>query len=207
MVQAPEQMEAIRSILGAADLAISSISAVKRKGRQFRFNLTTGEPDSTISPESEFLLPLFHHQVADHKAEFSYEDESQGTQKLFALAGPLVDIIRKGKTLVIDELDRSLHPLLVRQIIKTFQDPIRNTTGAQLIFSTHDATLLDSDLLRRDQIWLVEKRPNQSSELVPLIEFSPRKGEALENRYLSGSYGGIPILRERLLVGSTRGEE
>jgi len=134
-------------------------------------------------------------------------DESQGTQKLFSLAGPLLDIIKNGKVLVIDELDRSLHPLLVRQIVRTFQDPVQNERGAQLIFSTHDTTLLDSQFLRRDQVWLTEKRRNQSSELVPLTEFSPRKGEALEKGYLSGRYGGVPVLDDYLAAGSHSGKK
>jgi hypothetical protein len=207
MVQSPEGMQAIRSIMGAADIAISSISAVKKKSmlQQIKLDLATGRTDTTSEP-GEMLLPFFRHEASDNSAEFAYDDESQGTQKLFALAGPLLDIIKNGKTLVIDELDRSLHPLLVRQIIRTFQDPELNTTGAQLVFSTHDTTLLDTDLLRRDQIWLIEKRADQSSELIPLTEFSPRKGEALEKGYLSGRYGGIPILHDRLLTRSARGQ-
>lgn len=207
MVQNPEGMEAIRSIMGAADIAIASISAVKKKSvlQQIKFDLATGRADTTTEP-GEMLFPMFRHRASENAADFAYDDESQGTQKLFALAGPLLDIIKNGKTLVIDELDRSLHPLLVRQIIRTFHDPVLNKSGAQLIFSTHDTTLLDAELLRRDQIWLIEKRADQSSELVPLTEFSPRKGEALEKGYLSGRYGGIPILRERLLAETARGE-
>src|SRR5439155_9785576 len=108
--------------------------------------------------EIDLLVPAFRHQAGDVSADFDYFDESQGTQKLFSLAGPLLDIIKNGKVLVIDELDRSLHPLLVRQIVRTFQDPVQNERGAQLIFSTHDTTLLDSQFLRRDPVWLTEKR-------------------------------------------------
>jgi len=207
MVQTPEGMKAVRSMLGAADIAISSISAVRQKSvmSQFRVDLATGRAE-TISQPGEMMVPRFRHQGAETSADFAYEEESQGTQKLFSLAGPLLDIIRNGKTLVIDELDRSLHPLLVRQIVRTFQDPELNRAGAQIIFSTHDTTLLDNELLRRDQIWLAEKQADQSSELIPLSDFSPRKGEALEKGYLSGRYGGVPILRDHLLTGSASGE-
>jgi AAA15 family ATPase/GTPase len=114
----------------------------------------------------------------------------------FALSGPLLDIIDKGKVLVIDELDRSLHPLLVRHIIKAFHDPETSRNGAQLLFSTHDTSLLDASFLRRDQIWLTEKNADQSSTLLPLTEFSPRKGEALEKGYLGGRYGAAGPLRD-----------
>jgi AAA15 family ATPase/GTPase len=208
MVQTPEGQKAIKSIMSAADIAISSISAVRQKSvlQEMTFDLATGKSD-TRRQEGEMLVPHFRHQGINASADFGLHDESQGTQKLFALAGPLLDIIKNGKTLVIDELDRSLHPLLVRRIINVFQDPKLNERGAQLIFSTHDTTLLDGELLRRDQIWLTEKRSDQSSELVPLTEFSPRKGEALEKGYLSGRYGGVPILRDRLLPGRSRGEK
>ncbi len=208
LVQTPDGQSAVRSLISSADIAITSISAVRRKGflQQFKFDLATGKSESQSQP-GDVLMPTFRHQAGKVSADFEYHDESQGTQKLFSLAGPLLDIIRNGKILVIDELDSSLHPLLVRQIVSTFQDPVQNQKGAQLIFSTHDATLLDGHLLRRDQVWLTEKRRDQSTELVPLTEFSPRKGEALEKGYLSGRYGGVPVLDSSLSAGSLRGKK
>ncbi|ODT24699.1 ATP-binding protein [Hyphomicrobium sp. CS1BSMeth3] len=206
MVQEAEGELAIRSMMGSADLAIASIGAEKRKGFQqmFQFDLATGRANSKRE-EGELLFPIFEHRAGKTTAKFEYADESQGTQKLFSLAGPILDILKHGKVLVIDELDRSLHPLLVRQIVNTFHDPEQNKRGAQLVFTTHDTSLLDGHLLRRDQIWLAEKQQDQSSALVPLTEFAPRKGEALEKGYLSGRYGGVPILAERLAAGGQRG--
>jgi hypothetical protein len=208
LVQSPEGQEAVKSIMTAADIAIAGVSAVRQKGftQELTFDFATGKSDMRRQ-EGEILMPQFRHQGANTSADFMYQDESQGTQKLFSLAGPLLDIVKNGKVMVIDELDRSLHPLLVRQIVNAFQDPKLNERGAQLIFSTHDTTLLDSELLRRDQIWLVEKDREQSSSLVSLTEFSPRKGEALEKNYLSGRYGGVPILGDHLLPRRSRGEE
>lgn len=200
-VQSPEGNRSIVGLMLAADIAIASISAVRQKSLQHKFTYDefTGQSDARAE-ERELLFPRFTHQVGSIKADFDFFDESQGTQKLFTLAGPLFDIIENGKVLVIDELERSLHPLLVRQIIKTFHDPELNRHGAQLVFSTHDTSLLDSSFLRRDQIWLTEKNAEQSSTLMPLTAFSPRKGEALEKGYLGGRYGGVPIL-ENTLVG------
>lgn len=208
MVRQPEGEGAIRSMMTAADIAISEIRAVAKKGfiQQIKLDMATGSSEASRE-ESDILVPEFTHKAGSMSANFDFMDESQGTQKLFALAGPLLDIIKNGKILVIDELDRSLHPLLVRQIINTFQDPVLNERGAQLFFTTHDTSLLDNELLRRDQIWLTEKNADQSSSLVPLIQFSPRKGEALERGYLSGRYGGVPILNQRLIARSPRGKK
>lgn len=104
---------------------------------------------------------------------------------------------------MIDELDTSLHTLLVRELVHLFHQPDINTGGAQLIFTTHDTSLLDApNLLRRDQIWFVEKDQDQASTLVSLSEFSPRKNEALERGYLIGRYGGIPFLNQSLGLNS-----
>lgn len=190
----------VTKLLNAADIAISGIATEKRKGRQRQIpvNLLPDEFE-TRSEEVELLQPVFEHTVGPQRAIFGLADESLGTQKLFALAGPLLDVLSKGTLLVIDEMDRSLHPLLVRQLMETFQNPEINRHGAQLIFSTHDTSLLDTTLLRRDQIWFVEKDASQRARLVPLSDFSPRAKEALEKGYLSGRYGGIPILDTRLV--------
>ena len=112
------------------------------------------------------------------------------------MAAPVIEILQKGLILIVDELDSSLHPLLVRHLIRLFNNSEDNMHGAQLIVTTHDTTLLDSTLLRRDQIWFVEKNLEQASELFPLSDFSPRSNEALEKGYLSGRYGGLPMLCE-----------
>jgi uncharacterized protein len=207
MIEAEKSREAIRAMLTAADFGIADIAAKKQKGIQqsFQVNLTTGESES-VRVERDVLVPKFQHEARGVTAEFDYHDESQGTQKLYALAGPILDIIDKGYLLVIDELESSLHPLLVRQIVTTFNDPAINTKGAQLIFSTHDSSLLDARLLRRDQIWFAEKDESQSSTLTPLSDFSARKDEAFEKGYLSGRYGGVPVLESRLLPTRAHGK-
>jgi AAA15 family ATPase/GTPase len=111
------------------------------------------------------------------------------------LAGVLFEILRNGCVMFVDELDRSLHALLVQELVGMFQNSNRNPGGAQLIFTTHDTSLLSANLLRRDQIWLVDKDADQASKVYPLTEFAPRKNEALERGYLYGRYGAIPILK------------
>ena len=96
--------------------------------------------------------------------------------------------------LAVDELDASLHPTLVQTLIRMFHDPSINRNNAQLICNTHDTTLLDAAIFRRDQVWFVEKDRAGASHLYPLLEFSPRKDEALERGYLQGRYGAVPFV-------------
>ena len=205
MIATPEGHRRITSMLAAADIAISSIStkATKAYAQQLSIDVATGRTSSQLE-ETELQVPTFQHRAGGITADFEFSDESQGTQKLFSLSGHLFDVLERGGLLAIDELDRSLHPLLVRRIIETFHDPVLNSKGAQLLFTTHDTSLLDHKLLRRDQIWFTEKQADQSSGLVPLSDFSPRKGEAFEHGYLTGRYGGVPILANHLVSESGR---
>ncbi len=131
----------------------------------------------------------------------SINSESTGTQSLFMLAGPLFQALKTGQCLVIDEINTSLHPIVVQHLISLFSDPELNARRAQLIFTSHDVSVLRDDLLRRDQIWLIEN-DGYSAEIVALSDYSPRRGEALERGYLSGRYGGVPILSSDFLRGN-----
>lgn len=124
-------------------------------------------------------------------------EESKGVQKLFEIGGPLFDIILKGKILIFDELETSLHPLLARKIIELFTNKKFNRKGAQLLFTTHDTNLLDLSFLRRDQIWITEKgkETNYSTKLVCLSQIKGiRKDENIRKGFLQGKYTKIPFL-------------
>ena len=131
------------------------------------------------------------------------EAESLGTQTLFALAGPVIRAIANGDTLLVDEIDASLHPRLTCEIICLFKDPEENPRQAQLIFTSHDTTLLggllDDAGLGRDEVWFTEKKADGATVLYPLTDFSPRKTENLERGYLQGRYGAVPYLDRRFL--------
>jgi len=143
-------------------------------------------------PDIQFI----HKTNSGESVPFPFFDESDGTKKLFAYAGPWLDVLAKGRILFCDELDTSLHPLMVRFLIGLIQNPEINKHNAQLIFTTHDTSVLDTDLFRRDQVWFVEKDREQASRLYPLSDFKPRKGEALEKGYLNGRYGALPFIGE-----------
>lgn len=137
------------------------------------------------------------HQGNDGKPVlFELEDESDGTQKLFAFAGPWIDALANGYVLFIDELHDNLHPRLVQFLVQLFHNQTTNPYNAQLIFTTHETSILNQEVFRRDQIWFCEKGQQQDSTLYPLTDFSPRKGrENLELAYLSGRYGALPFIR------------
>lgn len=141
----------------------------------------------------------FVHEVDGKQFTMPSELESDGTNKVFALAGPWLDVLENGRVIVVDELNNSLHPMMVRFLVKLFHNPTVNQSGAQLIMTTHDTTLMDKDVLRRDQIWFVEKDRCKCSRIYPLTEFSPRNKEALEKGYLQGRYGAIPYIGELVM--------
>jgi AAA15 family ATPase/GTPase len=201
MLKQEAQRKAICDFLRAADISIADIEVATKQAmvHSIRFDLATGKREEDAGEQAVDEVK-FHHVTEQGKAVFDLMDESNGTRNLLFLAGPVLDILSKGLTLVVDELDTSLHTLLVQALVRLFHRPDANTGGAQLVFTTHDTSLLDAyGLFRRDQIWFVEKKPNQSSALYPLIDFSPRKNEALERGYLQGRYGALPFLRSQVL--------
>lgn len=185
----------IREFLSAADISIADVQAVPRKGMQAQWVMGASGLQ-TSQEEREFLMPVFEHSAPNGSAKFELHDESEGTQRLYGLIAPVLECLRDGRVLVVDELDSSLHTLLVRRLITMFQTPELNPRGAQLIFSTHDTSLLDRTLFRRDQIWFTEKDADQATRLYPLTDFSPRKQEAWERGYLTGRYGAVPFFGE-----------
>jgi AAA15 family ATPase/GTPase len=200
MLKQADEHKNICNFLFAADISIADIDVETRKvpGQAVHFDLVAGNTE-VRSQDMEEHKVRFHHVTENGKAVFDLMDESNGTRNLFFLAGPVLNILSKGLTLVIDELDTSLHTLLVRELVRLFHQPEINTGGAQLIFTTHDTSLLDApDLFRRDQVCFVEKNQDQASSLLSLSEFSPRKNEAIERGYLIGRYGGVPFLNGSL---------
>jgi AAA15 family ATPase/GTPase len=200
MLLRDEGKKAICKFLAAADISIADISVIPKKvsGQIFHFDIAAGKTD-VRNDEREIHELKFHHTTENGEATFDLADESNGTQRLLFLTGPILDILDKGLTLIVDELDNSLHPLLVRRLVELFHTPELNPKGAQLIFTTHDTSLLNNELFRRDQIWFVEKNREQVTKLYPLSDFSPRKNEALERGYLNGRYGALPFFDDLLV--------
>ncbi|CAC9628580.1 hypothetical protein [uncultured Gammaproteobacteria bacterium] len=133
--------------------------------------------------------------IGGNKISFDVNEESKGTRKIFFLVGIWLNALENGCCLVLDELQNSLHPKLVEHLVQMFHNPDINKKGAQLIFVTHETSLLNQEIFRRDQVWFCEKEDN-ATELFSLADFSVRKGaENIEKFYLSGRYGAVPYLR------------
>jgi AAA15 family ATPase/GTPase len=123
------------------------------------------------------------------------DNESEGTQKFFTYSGAIINSLEYGGTLILDEFDARLHPMLTKKIVEMFNSPTINKNGAQLVFVTHDTNLLDNSLLRRDQIYFTEKNKMQETVLYSLADFKGIRNDAsYEKDYINGKYGAIPFL-------------
>lgn len=199
MCEDEEEKLKIIQFMNSADLNIADIQLKKEVfSTQLLPKILSEEIKNQVSHElsgKELTTLRYIHQLTDEAGtiEFEENEESDGTRTLFTLAGPWLDVIKNERVLVVDELDSSLHPLLVHYLIKTLH---MSKSHAQLIFTTHDSTLLSQKLLRRDQVWFTEKDEKNSTKLFPLSDFSPRENEAIEKGYLVGRYGGIPFLKD-----------
>lgn len=180
------------------------------KTLQLGFNgISTHEEKTIISNDmSAYHIEIESvHNLYDKKGNacgqinFPFDEkESSGTRKLFDMSGPIFDTLEKGSTLVIDELDAKMHPLISQQIIRLFNSTRSNPHNAQLIFTTHDTHLLSTKMLRRDQIWFTEKNDAEQTDLYCLTDIvlpdgtKPRNDANYEKNYIAGRYGAIPYI-------------
>ena len=207
-LEAPKDEAGIIALLQAADLGITKIErhpididpeVAARMERALRI-LNGLEEETKSGQEVRFLLHdlvRLYHMGAEGPTPIDPEHESQGTLAWIGMLGPVLDSIRRGSAILVDELDGSLHPHLVQRFIQLFQSRRTNPRCAQLIFNAHDPTILGDTVQRslgRDQIWLTEKNADGATTLYSMAEFQPKAEEALGRRYLQGRYGGVPVL-------------
>ena len=151
--------------------------------------------------ENDLIEVYTKHSVDGYETELNLSDESSGTKKLFGLLPFIAASLLTGTVLIIDELDAKIHPVLLRHIIMMFNDMSINRHKAQLIFTSHDLSTMNSEVFRRDEIWFVAKGNAQNSKLYSLVEFKNEKGESVrkdakfDKQYLEGKYGADPTLR------------
>ena len=155
-----------------------------------------------VKDENDRIDVYTKHMVEGYEAELNLLEESSGTRKLFGLLPFIADSLLTGTSLVIDELDAKIHPVLLRHIIMMFNNMSINKNKAQLIFTSHDLSTMNSEVFRRDEIWFVAKGNAQNSKLYSLVEFKNEKGESVrkdakfDKQYLEGKYGADPYLRK-----------
>jgi len=193
-----QNKQKILEFLQAADLNIADFELEEKKITEHDLpdNLPAEMREDLLGKTQEKLIFLHNVNETKNLIPFPAEYESEGTKRLFMFAGPLMDILENGRVLFIDELDKSLHPSMLRFIVEFIHNPKLNRHNAQIIFTTHDSSILDNSLLRRDQVWFVEKDKEQSTQLYPLTDFKPRQHEALQKGYLEGRYGALPFIGE-----------
>jgi AAA15 family ATPase/GTPase len=197
-----ELKRCILKALAEADLGINDVTASSTlfTYEQLRNHNTKAGQAIFRGDKVEIIEIMTLHKANKSKGDtgaiFDYfSEESDGTMRVFNLIGYFIDALNSGKTLIIDELDIRLHPLLCEYLIKLFYNHSRNKNNAQLIFSTHNINLFDKKIFRRDQIWFTEKNPdNGSSDLYSLTEFSPRNDKNILKGYLAGRYGALPFI-------------
>jgi AAA15 family ATPase/GTPase len=184
-------------------MVIAKSEEVKRLMLQMIQEMDLDIIDFRIEKKDDHRIEVFtKHIVDEYEAELNLLEESSGTRKLFGLLPLVAKSLLDGTTLVIDELDAKIHPVLLRYIIMLFNNMEVNKKGAQLIFTSHDLSTMNSEVFRRDEIWFVAKGHKQNSKLYSLVEFKNKKGESVrkdakfDKQYLEGKYGADPYLRK-----------
>lgn len=204
---------AVRKYLSWADLGVMDLSVqefppteeIKAAISEFVAVMHKLVPEIKTSVDERITaLSLTHRGPHEQGVMLDWNLESSGTIAFLSILLSILNVLGSGGVLVVDELERSLHPLLALRLVQLFVNPATNKGHAQLIFSTHDTNLLR--ILRRDQIWFTEKDSGGATHLYPLTDFKPRKDENLERGYLQGRYGAIPFLgsTEVLFAPETR---
>ncbi|MCF6271182.1 MAG: ATP-binding protein [Melioribacteraceae bacterium] len=190
----------MKKILLAADTNIIDFKISKNDDSKFNFpDNMPKELQEKLKNDYMYDVTTFHNSFRDGEKVglqgLELEKESLGTRKLMALGGMLLPVLALGGVVVIDELDKSLHPLLTKMIINLFHSKKNNPHNAQLIFATHDSSLLDSDLFRRDQIIFVDKEYEGNTTTYKLSDIKGvRPDVPFDKWYLSGRFSAIPVI-------------
>ncbi len=197
MCEQEDSRKDVLSFLRSADIDIDDIRLEKKEiefpASSSELSVSVDDPIMNVNLFS-VNVKTGHILESGKKVFFDLRDESDGTQKIFDLSGSWQDTLKHGYVLFVDELHDNLHPVIVEYLINLFHNPETNPKDAQLVFTTHDTSILRRDVFRRDQVWFCEKDKSLSTVLFPLTDFRPRKEENLERRYLSGRYGALPYV-------------
>ncbi|GAA4546821.1 ATP-binding protein [Amycolatopsis samaneae] len=198
--------------VGISDLVLEVVEDSAEGGRDYDIEGFTSFEAKLLKLITEaggrtrLKLKLAHHGAEEL---FDLADESAGTRSWIDLLPSVLQALDSGGVLVVDEIDASLHPMLTARLVALFQEEETNSRGAQLVFTTHDTSLLGTmvgeHVLEREQIWFVEKGAEGVTKLYPLSDFKPRKEHNTERRYLAGSYGAVPVLTSTAFADAVLG--
>lgn len=184
----------LKSLMKASDLSIDDVLSTKRTGKVMVPLLSVDGRENVFSfADQDIYHVTTNHKVKEKEYSLSILDESLGTQKVLAYSGAIYDALSQGKTIIYDEFGSSLHPHVSAFLLSLFFDDTINTRHAQILFNTQETNLLSEQILRRDEIYLVEKNKDDSSTMVSCLkEYAVRKKENIEMGYLNGRYSLSP---------------
>lgn len=197
--------EKIIRLVKSADFGITDIKVKKEKTSGSEFSV---DPIGQVveNPFPEYSVETIH-QIDDKKWSLAGEYESFGTRQFIRLAGPIVEALDKKITLIVDDVDSGLHPILLKKIVALFNSAVKPSRESQLIFTSHCDYLLENDtqesdhpLLRRDQVWLVKKSYKAESSLYSVADFDLQKNESVRNAYMKGFLKAVPYI-DHLKIG------
>lgn len=197
MLEKPDGKDLVLSFLKQADLGIADIEVKKEPIPPGGGVVIQPHALMQTNPTGGHLITVSLSHISEDKktlVQIPFDEESSGTRVLFRAAGAWVNVLTNGEVLLFDEIDRSMHPSLLRFLVRRFHSSASNPKNAQLVCTIHNTSLLDQRLYRRDQVWFVEKEVSGASNLYPLTEFRPRSEEVLETWYMRGRYGAQPAL-------------
>lgn len=193
LIDNPTLKNKLERLINYADTKIKGIEVSKSSGADKRkIDYLWKKSDFNISG----IHDVYDGDNLVGETSLSLLEESIGTQSLFVLGAKIIEALEVGSVLVVDELDTSLHSFITKMIVMLFQDKDINSNNAQLIFTTHDISLLDKDLIRKDQIWITEKNDRGETDLYSLQDFENlREDTSFDKWYLSGKFGGVPQIK------------
>ncbi|GAA6208808.1 ATP/GTP-binding protein [Cognatishimia sp. WU-CL00825] len=177
-------------------------AVIPENAKQILSEKMLSELAKSVEDEKDYRVFAKHKNAAGDTVELALEEESDGTQAMFGMAGPIIDVLEDGDTLLIDELSNSLHPLALKGLVGVFHDKRQNPKGAQLIFSSHETSIISKSFMHKDQIWFIHRPDAQNTELTPLSDFKVREVEAFQRAYLGGKFGAIPNIRRMQNAGA-----
>ena len=201
LCQNPEGRLQVLKFLNQADMDIEEIRVESRMVGELGMEDLSEDLRNALKKEiseQEIIVIALERSASDTglPVQLPWESESRGTQKLFAMAWPWINVFNKGRVLFMDEMDTSLHHHIVRFLFSMVHDPDINKTHAQVVCTTHDTALLNTHYFRRDQFWMMEKSTDRCSEMYPVSDFDIERGESLQRRYLKGGFGAVPALKK-----------
>lgn len=210
------RFKALSELMGYVDVGVTALRVEERKSGENDWLSPVVEamvkkldPEQAAELKSSLARDLNTSLLFEHGGEesawFTSDEESDGTIAALSFMSVALKSLTTGGVTLVDELDESLHPLLVRELVDLFADPSVNPKQAQLVFTTHDESLMDEAgedrLLHRDQVWLTQKGKDGAAELLALTQFKPRSGENFGRNYLRGLYGAVPTPTLHARVG------